>query len=1374
MTGDFTTVRTVGPMLPADLLGRVIAGDKDLTGLTSSDFHLGAGETPREAANRAWSYLIGAWQGYRAAADRLATGDPGAGLTREKWLLLLLRELGYGRVPTTPAGGLLVGDRAFAVSHLWGQVPMHLLGWGVDLDRRTKGVAGAAERAPHAMVQELLNREDRYLWAIVSNGQRLRVLRDSTSLSGQSYLEFDLEAMFDGEVFSDFALLYLTVHQSRLEVLSADGPASDCWLERWRTTSIESGTRALGLLRGGVKTAIEVLGTGFLQHPANGELNRRLADRELSLEDYHRSLLRLIYRLLFLFVAEDRQGLLVDHPDDDSNRVGRARYATYFSTRRLRRIALRRRGTTHGDLWESLSLVIDALRQVDGQPALALPGLGGLFDPSPVDVVTGMALSNGALLGAIRHLSVVSPKGQPKRTVDYRNLGAEELGGIYESLLEFVPRHDAAERTFTLEALAGNDRKSSGSYYTPSALIDLVLDEALDPLLDDAEKSDDPAAALLALTVCDPACGSGHFLVAAARRIAARLASARTGELDPTPSSLQTAMHDVVERCIYGVDVNPMAAELAKVSLWLEALQPGRPLNFLDAHIKVGNALLGTTPALVAGGIPDEAYKPIEGDDRRAATALRAANREQRTNRLGRRQSTLEEIGLNLSIAGMRDELRDLDAATIETLADVQDLRARHDSLENSPDLVRARRIADAWCAAFVQVKDDTGPRITDRLLVEICDGRETPVLRQAIRRIAALHGFFHWHLEFPAIFDTAGHDNPAGWSGGFTCVLGNPPWERIKLQEKEFFASRDPEIANAPNAAARKSLIEQLASEQPGLREEWLDARRTAEGESHFLRSSGRYPLCGTGDINTYSVFAEHMRAIVVSDGRVGVITPTGLATEATTAAFLSDTLRAKRLAAFYDFTNETGIFDGVHRSYRFAVSCITGGEPVGESRLAFVNRNVADVISGRFTLTPEEILMVNPNTGTLPLFASPRDAEITLGIYRRHPVLIRGNSSSGNPWGLRFASMFHMANDSDLFLSKGDLDTEGAQFDGWAYTDAGERYLPLYEAKLLHLFDHRFSSYADLPGDSKSTSLPRLSDLQHGDPTLEPLARYWVAESEVKSAIGERWDRSWLLGWRCIARDSDVRTFVTGVLPRTAVSGKYPVAFPAEPRHAPLLQGIWSSLPFDYISRQKLSGTDLAFFIVKQLASPGPASFDVSRTWSGESTLAEWVRPRVLELTYTSHRIAGYARDIHAAQQGLNLDSPEAAALNPGAPFRWIPERRELIKVELDAAMFHLYGLDRAETEHVLDAFPVLRRYEERDHGEFRTKRLVLERYDAMAASIATGELYVTPLSPEPGFGPRHPVIGQADQHRPAMPRQVSRAVRDDIPQAVAGPNA
>ena len=499
------------------------------------------------------------------------------------------------------------------------------------------------------MLQELLNRDDAYLWAILSNGATLRLLRDSTALVGSSYVEFDLEAIFDGELFSDFVLLYLTCHESRFAIQGDGGPAS-CYLEQWRGFAAEQGERALDQLRDGVQQAISILGTGFLSHPANPHLRGRLDPRsaDLKLDDFNRALLRLVYRMLFWFVAEDRGALLQPDPDDAgtatraSLREARDRYAAYFSSARLRQLARRHRGGRHGDLFDAAQLVFDALGTEGGVPELALPGIGGIFEsqrddgtPLPLDEpLAGARLSNEALLGAVRALSLVKPRdGGAWRRVDFGNLGAEELGSVYESLLELIPRYDPEQLAYTLETLAGNERKESGSYYTPTSLVECLLDSALDPLLDEAcahETPEERVSALLDITVCDPACGSGHFLVAAARRIAKRIAAEETGESEPPDAVVRAALRRVIGRCIYGVDINPMAAELAKVSLWLEALEPGKPLSYLDQNIRVGNSLLGVTPALLAEGLPDAAFTPIEGDDRKVAAALKKQNANER------------------------------------------------------------------------------------------------------------------------------------------------------------------------------------------------------------------------------------------------------------------------------------------------------------------------------------------------------------------------------------------------------------------------------------------------------------------------------------------------------------------------------------------------------------------------------------------------------------------------------------------------------------------------------------------------------------------------------------------------------------------------
>jgi len=1213
-------------------------------------------------------------------------------------------------------------------------------------------------RAPQSMVQDYLNREDRALWAVLSNGRTLRLLRDASTLAKQSYVEFDLDDIFSNQRYADFRLLFLTAHASRFTPRSesrATEPADDnidaaeseseikpedCWLETWRTTAIEDGARALLTLQQGVATALQHLGTGFVSHPANTALRDTLAHAQDADRDLHRALLRIAYRLIVLFVAEDRDLLHAAATESGA----RALYTEHFSTARLRRMAGTRSGSRHTDLWEAHQIVTDALAG-EGLPVLGLNGLGAtLFARENLSVLNGATLPNSSFLAALKALAEIDdPTTGIPRPVDYRNLDSEELGGMYEGLLAFTPRYDAAARTFTLEIAAGNDRKKSGSYYTPTELIALVLDEAINPLIDEAMRAPDPEAALLALTVIDPAVGSGHFVVAAARRLAAAVAAVRTGDTEPNPIELRAATADVIERCIYGVDVNDLAIEITKVALWLEAFDAERPFPFLDAHFKVGDALLGTTPELLRHNIPDAAFTVLGDDDTQWTSKLRARNKTEREADNDQLTFSFGPETLNVETTMFTKAARDADTGRA---ADLGRMRARADAwrtLEANPELVAAKLAADAWCAAFVQPKKKTvGPQpqhfassgqgITHNTLRQLFDNADdvSTIVVASVRKLARQYRFFHWHLEFPGIFTVSdggiAGDPITGWTGGFSCVVGNPPWERVKIQDKEFFSNIGrTDIADSKTAALRKKMIEALADQDPALNEAYRGATRQSDGTSHLLLHTGRYPLTGQGDVNTYSVFAETMRTITAATGTVGIITPTGLATDKTTSPFFSDTMRKKRLLAFYDFENEAHIFAGVHNQFRFAVTAMAGiGRTVSRSKFAFYTRYLSDVPARRFELAPDEVLTMNPNTGTVPIFRTRIDADITLGIYRRHPVLIRDGAPDGNPWGLTFTRLFDMANDSGLFHQPESL--ADAEFNGWSYDRDGREYVPLYEAKMLSHFDHRFSTYRDATqANLNKGTLPRLTHSQHDNPDLEPLSRYWVERHKVDEALGGKWDRDWLLGWRNITNTSNERTFVATVMPRSAINHAFPLAFPADKSLGPALHGLWSSIVFDYVVRQKLSGTNMTFSTLHQLACPTPSSFKLRTVWQPNLAFAAWVTPYVLELSYTSWRLQPYAREMS----------------DDGAPFRWDPLRRALLRADLDAAFFHVYGLTRSETEHVLDAFPVVRRYEERDQGEYRTRRIVLEAYDRMSTATVRGGAGWEPLAGVPaGQGPRH----------------------------------
>ena len=345
------------------------------------------------------------------------------------------------------------------------RTPIHLLGWGVDLDRRSPGVAGAA-RAPHAMVQELLNRTDEHLWARPVQRPHPAAAARLHHAHRPAYVEFDLEAMFDGELFADFALLYLLAHQSRVEV--ADGAAPSDVLagalahHRHRARASARWT----LLRDGVETAIETLGTGFLQHPANAALRQSPRGRHRPARRRPR---RAAAARLPAAVLVRRRGPRRAARPRTPTADQRARYRDYFSSARLRDLALRRRGSGHDDLWQAATLVLDALgRSGRRAPTSACPASAACSSATAARRARRLAGSpNDRAAGG--DPVPVGRAAQGRAAADGRLPQPRRRGArlVYESLLELVPRYDPVSHAFSLETLAGNERKTTGSYYTP-------------------------------------------------------------------------------------------------------------------------------------------------------------------------------------------------------------------------------------------------------------------------------------------------------------------------------------------------------------------------------------------------------------------------------------------------------------------------------------------------------------------------------------------------------------------------------------------------------------------------------------------------------------------------------------------------------------------------------------------------------------------------------------------------------------------------------------------------------------------------------------------------------------------------------------------
>ena len=1347
----FPSIRIEGAILSGDLLAKLDKGD--FVGQRPADFGFDSQPKLKEEIVRAWTAAQAFYTAFQHKLEGVKEGAAATSETRNQWIIPLLGLLGYGELEFQSQSEF-VGDKPFRISHhlrSHGAFHVHIVGARESLDKKP---ATGPRVSPHAHLQEYLNLTE-HLYGLVTNGKLLRLLRDSTRLIKLSYVEFDLDRMFGEELFADFAVLYRLLHVTRLP--RSPEKSSESLLERYHQDALESGARIRDGLSFAVEQVVQELGSGFLAR--NENLRNAVADNSVTARELHHALLRLIYRLLLMMVAEERGLLFTDAATPRQRKL----YLDHYSIGRLRRLAERRElaDSTKHDLWRGLRSTF-RLFETDGPGApLGLTGLGGqLFSASALGPLQAAELDNGTLLSSLAKLSLFRQPdtGQLSR-VNYGALATEEFGSVYERLLELHPVINPAagnlSPTFGFKQAAGNERKTSGSYYTPSSLVECLLDSALDPVLDDRLKNfaklgyKSADEAVLALKVCDPACGSGHFLIAAAQRIARRLALLRSKGDEPSVSELRHTLREVIGHCIYGVDINPMSVELCKVGLWLEAMEAGKPLSFLDHHIRCGNSLLGATPALIAEGIPDDAFTAIEGDDKKACAALKKLNAR-------------EKLGFGelfaLEDSATFERLQQA-AVIVENLPDdsvraVEQKSFAFEQLQHNYDFEKATDLANLWCAAFVipkrmadgglqlaqapvgiadesqQASTQTGlfgesfaaptakPKasakssaspstlaeahgITSGHLRAFAKGGPLPDgLFGETRRLARQYNFFHWHLAFPEVFKR----------DGFDVILGNPPWERVKLQEKEWFAERRPEIADATNTAARRKLIEKLEAEEPALFTEFQNAHRQADGESHLMRNSGLYPLCSRGDINLYAVFAERMRNVLSGAGRVGAVLPSGIATDDTTKCFFQDIIDKHSLVSLFDFENRLGLFPAVDSRMKFCL--FTGSGPTGEAARAaefvFFAHTVEDLrdTQRRFELTAEDIALLNPTTRTCPVIRSRRHAEILKRIHRNVPTL---NKQVGET-GWRIA----------IFQKMIDV-TIHAKLCSFTADPPGPDWLPVYEGRTLRHYNHRATTYSGVSNSDRENGNARelsVAELNKPDVTFQPA--FWVTNNTFTERLGGRSTQfRWFPSIRYVTNTTNERTVIIGIRPFLPSNNKLSSLFlEASASEQACFVANFSSLSFDYVARQKVGGTTLGGYIIEQLPTFPVESYAQPCMWSDTQTLKDWLLPRVLELTYTAWDLEAFAQDCGWF----------------GPPFRWDEDRRFQLRCELDAAFFHLYGLNRDDTAYILDTFPIVKRKDEEKFGTYRTKDRILELYDALAECQRTSKAFVSPLNPAP----------------------------------------
>lgn len=1079
------------------------------------------------------------------------------------------------------------------------------------------------------------------------------------------------------------------------------------------------------------------------------------------LDEVREAALMLLYRLLFVLYAEDRNLL----PVRDK------RYYAY-SLRRIREDVRDKReinfafSTASTRIWDELNGLFTAIAK--GDRALGLPAYnGGLFEDDRTLLLARVRVPDAQLAIAIDEVSRRA-EDTMRAWINYRDLSVQHLGGIYERLLEYRLEPDGERLAARPTSFA---RRGSGSYYTHDDLVKLLIDEAVGPLIaervsefdaqiekwrrkreiksTDWETLDaiDPAGRILEIKVCDPAMGSGHFLVALvdymadtaleqmshavelvaaqpwARKaenpytspVAKRIADIRARILKAGREqgwAIEPAQLDdrhvirrmILKRVIHGVDKNPMAVELAKVALWLHTFTVGAPLSFLDHHLRCGDALFGGR----LQHLMDELWTSgslLQQDDRRRVEEAR---------------TTMLAIG----------ELTDID------IAEAHQSKAFMDQIEDglrpqqrALDFMQARR----W--AGKAEKKDYDQTWADLLnhefgdnVLESIDLLSKPGLRlhgpqqkrahrvvQEALALAREIRFLHWELAFPTVWSGTN----GGRTGGFDAVIGNPPWDRMKLQEVEWFAERKPEIAKATRAADRKRMIAELEEAGDPLWHEYLAARDMTEAAARVARECGDYPLLSGGDVNLYSLFVERATALIQPAGMVGLLTPSGIASDKGASEFFGGIAGSGRLKALFDFENRNNpsgnYFPDVDSRFKFC-ALVFGGINIAikTTRCAFYLHNVTELAApGRvLMLSAEDFRVVNPNTGGAPIFRTQRDADITTTIYRRQPVLVdRREETKTNPprkvWPVRYMTMFHMTNDSGLFKRRDELEREG-----W-YPVAGNRWkkgnaemVPLYEGKMVQMYDHRAANVVVHSDNLHRAAQQEATDItHHQDPTFAPTPQFWVSRNDVL----ENYEGEWVLGFKEITAPTNERTMIACIAPGVGFGNKLPLWIPDDGHEknyalaAPLMLANLNAFAFDFVARQKLQGQTLNLFIVEQFPLIRPEQFEAKL---GKHKIADFVRGEVLRLSYTAHDLEPFAR-------GLGYDGP---------PFKWDEDDRRHRMARLDALFFHLYGISREDAAYILDTFPIVREDDEKAFGRYLTKELVLAYMNAIAAGDLT----------------------------------------------------
>ena len=952
-------------------------------------------------------------------------------------------------------------------------------------------------------------------WCLIFNGTHLRSIYAARPYA-RRYFEFDVDlAIDDDRAFSAFWWLnraerFSSSHRGRPRPRNQPVapfqplPPSAAFepLESIVDASERHASGVCRSLRDGVLAAsTDVLGALI----GRGVLDTRGQRFAQGPQGPFEQALTIVYRLLFLLFAEARNLVPLWHPI----------YRQSYSIEALRAAAERPRGSC--GLWDALRAIARLAHAGCRAGDLRVtPFNGRLFAPSRTPLAERRNLDDAAARRAVLALSTRSaPDRAGRERIAYRDLGVEQLGAVYETLLDYEPRVTPAPSPRRRDSRPGvalepgsGVRKATGTFYTPQPIAEYLIRRTIGPLVQDAAPD-----RILDLRIVDPAMGSGAFLVAACRYLTAAYETAliKHGGYhgsdfgEPERAAIRRT---IAERCLYGVDLNPMAVQLARLSIWLATLAADRPLTFLDHRLQVGDSLLGARlshvrqppVARMRRRTPDPSSLPLFDD----AEVLRALT---------------EAVPVRFIVESTPDDTLDQVRAKERALAGL----SRRDSA-----LSKWKRIADLWCASWFSNPSGSVPASAFGALSDaILTGRgalpETAAAAylQHARTIAEMRRFFHWELEFPEVFFAPdGTRRPAG---GFDAVIGNPPWDMVR--------------ADAGSADARARSRDDIAQ------------------LLRFTRDSGLYEAQSDGHANRYQLFLERAMSLTRIGGRIGLVLPSGLATDHGSSRLRSRLLNRCDVDALIGFDNQRGVFP-IHRSLRFLLLTATAGSPtrtigcrLGEhdpAALEAIGDEPADRCPAfQVHVTPALLERISGDALTLPDLRCAAD----LAIVERAAALFPPLGSEAG-WAAHFGRELNATDDREHFRDAA----------------AG---LPIIEGKQIEPFRVAVAASRHSMSDGDARRL--LKSARHDRPRL---------------------------GYRDVASATNRLTLIAAILPGGCVSTHtvfcLRTPLPLQAQH--FLCGVFNSFVVNYLVRLRVT-THVTTALVERLPIPrrddGPRVF-------------------------------------------------------------------------------------------------------------------------------------------------------------------------------------